>query len=176
MYHVCAAARCLTKHVGTAICISLTVLKSLFNHSPSEFSAPAGSSHWQLIGPQALTQVTHLYTVCSWTEGVQLHMSSKVSMRLLKFTALKLPCEQQDLAVTIVWMGGGWAAAGPAGPVSSLGELLTVRRVVREWLRGRHGWRRRLRSGDVAGGAGWTAFCVLAATSGCPFFFLDVAM
>lgn len=65
-----------------------------------------------------------------------------------------------------------------AGPVSSLGELLTVRRgqaleggrVVREWLQGR-----RLRSGDVAGGAGWTAFCVLAATSGCPIF-LDVAM
>lgn len=68
-------------------------------------------------------------------------MSSKVSMRLLKFTALKMQCEQQDLAVNIVWMGGG-AAAGLSGPVSGLGELLTVRRgqeleggrVVREWL------------------------------------------
>lgn len=89
-----------------------------------------------------------------------------------------MPCEQQDLAVTIVWMGG-WAAAGH---VSGLGELLTVRRgqgrVVRELLQGLHGWRRRLRSGDVAGGR-WSRLdsflCVGRSTSGCPFF-LGVAM
>lgn len=53
-------------------------------------------------------------------------MSSKVSMRL-KFTALKMQCEQQDLAVTIVWMGGDQQQVLQV--LSAAGG-----RVVREWL------------------------------------------